>query len=133
MLIVAEAFVPSFGTLGLGGIAAFVFGSIILLDSDIPGMAIARALIGGVALTASTLLLAMGYLLMRIRRKPAVSGIESMLGTVAEALEDFDKTGTVFINGERWNARSAVTVKKGEKLQITAVDHLVLEVEPLNH
>lgn len=133
MLIVAEAFVPSFGTLGLGGIAAFVFGSIILLDSDIPGMAIARALIGGVALTASTLLLAMGYLLMRIRRKPAVSGIESMLGTVAEALEDFDKTGTVFINGERWNARSAATVKKGEKLQITAVDHLVLEVEPLNH
>ena len=133
MLIVAEAFVPSFGTLGLGGIAAFVFGSIILLDTDIPGMAIARALIGGVALTASTLLLAMVYLLMRIRRKPAVSGIESMLGTVAEALEDFDKTGTVFINGERWNARSAVTVKKGEKLQVTAVDHLVLEVEPLNH
>ena len=131
MLIVAEAFVPSFGTLGLGGIAAFVFGSIILLDSDIPGMAIARALIGGVALTASTLLLAMIYLLMRIRRKPAVSGIESMLGTIAEALEDFDKTGAVFVNGERWNARSGIAVKKGDKLQITAVDHLVLEVEPL--
>jgi membrane-bound serine protease (ClpP class) len=76
MLIVAEAFVPSFGALGLGGIAAFVFGSIILLDSDIPGLAIARALIGGVALTASTVLLAMVYLLMRIRRKPAVSDKE---------------------------------------------------------
>jgi membrane-bound serine protease (ClpP class) len=131
MLIVAEAFVPSFGALGLGGIAAFVFGSIILLDSDIPGLAIARALIGGVALTASTVLLAMVYLLMRIRRKPAVSGVESMLSDIAEALEDFDKSGTVFVNGERWNARSTVAIKKGDQLRITAVDHLVLEVEPL--
>lgn len=133
MLIVAEAFVPSFGALGLGGIAAFVFGSIILMDSDIPGMAIARALIGGVALTASTVLLAMVYLLMRIRRKPAVSGVESMLSDIAEALEDFDKSGTVFVNGERWNARSTVAIKKGDQLRITAVDHLVLEVEPLKH
>jgi len=132
MLIVAEAFAPSFGTLGLGGIAAFVFGSIILLDSEIPGMAIARALIGGVAFTASTLMLAMVYMLMRIRRKPAVSGIESMLGTIAEALEDFDKTGAVFVNGERWNARTGIAVKKGDKLQITAVDQLVLEVEPVS-
>jgi membrane-bound serine protease (ClpP class) len=132
ILIVAEAFVPSFGTLGLGGIAAFVFGSIILLDSDIPGMAIARALIGGVAFVASTLLLTMIYLLMRVRRKPAVSGVESMLGGVAEALEDFDQTGTVFVDGERWNARSAVAIKKGDQVRITAVDHLVLEVQPIN-
>jgi len=131
ILIIAEAFVPSFGTLGLGGIAAFVFGSIILLDSDIPGMAIARALIGGVAFVASTLLLAMIYLLMSIRRKPAVSGVESMLGSVAEVLEDFDQSGTVFVNGERWNARSTAAVKKGDSVQITAVEHLVLEVEPL--
>ena len=131
ILIVAEAFVPSFGTLGLGGIAAFVFGSIILLDSDIPGMAIARALIGGVAFVASTLLLAMIYLLMSIRRKPAVSGVESMLGSVAKVLEDFDRSGTVFVNGERWNARSTAAVKKGDRVQITAVEHLVLEVEPL--
>lgn len=131
ILIVAEAFVPSFGTLGLGGIAAFVFGSIILLDSDIPGMAIARALIGGVAFVASTLMLAMIYMLMSIRRKPAVSGVESMLGSVAEALEDFDRSGTVFVSGERWNARSTAAVKKGDRVQITAVEHLVLEVEPL--
>ena len=131
ILIIAEALVPSFGTLGFGGIAAFVFGSIILLDSDVPGMAIARALIGSVAFTASTLLLAMVYMLMRIRRKPAVSGIESMLGAIAEALEDFDSNGTVFVNGERWNAHTDTAIKKGDKLQITAVDHLVLKVEPL--
>ena len=89
MLIIAEAFMPSFGALGLGGVAAFVFGSIILLDTDVPGMQIARPLIIGVALIASSLLLMLVYALMRMRRRPAVSGTESMLGQLAEAARRF--------------------------------------------
>ena len=130
-LIVAEAFVPSFGALGLGGIAAFVFGSIILLDTDVPGLSIARSLIVGIALPAAAMLLAMVYLLMKIRRRPAVSGAESMLGKVAKALEDFERTGTVFINGERWNARAQSAVHRGDKVRVTKIDGLVLEVAPL--
>ena len=131
MLIIAEAFVPSFGALGLGGVAAFVFGSIILLDTDVPGMAIARSFIFGIAIVASTLLLGMVYMLMRIRHRPSVSGTESMLGKVAEVLEDFEQTGTVFVNGERWNARTASGVKRGEKVQVTKIHGLVLEIAPL--
>jgi membrane-bound serine protease (ClpP class) len=131
MLIIAEAFVPSFGALGLGGVAAFVFGSIILLDTDVPGMAIARSLIIAIALTASSLLLIMVYALMRLRRRPAVSGTESMLGKVAEVLEDFEQRGTVFINGERWNAQTDTAVKRGDKVRIAQVNGLVLEVTPL--
>ena len=52
-LIVAEAFSPSFGALGLGGIAAFVFGSVILMDTEVPGFQVARTLIGGVALAGA--------------------------------------------------------------------------------
>jgi membrane-bound serine protease (ClpP class) len=131
ILIIAEAFVPSFGALGLGGVAAFVFGSIILLDTEVPGMAIARSLIVGVALAASTLLLALVYALMRMRRRPVVSGTESMLGMVAEALEDFDKAGTVFVNGERWNARTAQLVRKGDKVRILKINGLELEIAPI--
>src|SRR5690606_6982996 len=36
-MLVGEAFSPSFGLLGLGGIAAFVFGSILLMDTGVPG------------------------------------------------------------------------------------------------
>jgi len=131
MLIVGEAFMPSFGALGLGGIVAFVFGSIILLDSDIPGMQIARPLIFGVALVASSLLLAMIYALMRVRRRPPVSGKEGMLGEIAEALEDFERNGTVFVHGERWSARSDAAVHKGDKLTIRKIDGLVLDVAPV--
>ena len=131
MLIIAEAFAPSFGALGLGGVAAFVFGSIILLDTDVPGMAIARSLIIGVALTASALLLALVYALMKMRLRPVVSGTESMLGKIAEVLEDFEQTGTVFIDGERWNARTRSAVKQGERVKITKIKGLVLEIAPL--
>jgi len=99
VLIIAESLVPSFGALGFGGVAAFVFGSIILLDSDIPGMQVARSLIFGIALAASLSLLLLVYLLMKLRRRPAVSGADSMLGKIAEALEDFERDGVVFING----------------------------------
>ncbi|MBT8444292.1 MAG: nodulation protein NfeD, partial [Gammaproteobacteria bacterium] len=131
MLIVAEAFVPSFGALGLGGVAAFVFGSIILLDTDVPGMQIARSLISGVALLASSLLLLLVYMLMRMRRRPAVSGMESMLGQLAEALEDFDEHGQVFVHGERWLANTTVPVRKGDQVRVDSIDGLHLEVSPV--
>jgi membrane-bound serine protease (ClpP class) len=37
-LIIAEAFSPSFGILGVGGTVAVVLGAIMIFDTDIPGM-----------------------------------------------------------------------------------------------
>jgi membrane-bound serine protease (ClpP class) len=130
VLIIAESLVPSFGALGFGGVAAFVFGSIIMLDSDIPGMQIARPLIFSIALLASLLLLALVYTLMKIRRRPSVSGAESMLGQAAEALEDFEHSGVVFINGERWNAQTNIPVSKGDRVRVTKIHGLVVDVAP---
>ncbi len=130
MLLVAEAFVPSFGALGLGGIVAFVFGSIMLLDADVPGFAISRALIGSIGVVASLALLGMMLLIVRIRRRAVVSGREGLLGESAEALEDFAAEGSVFVHGERWSARSSVPIKKGQRLRITAISGLTLEVAP---
>ena len=52
-LMIAEAFAPSFGVLGVGGVLAFVIGSIILMDTEAPGFQIARPLIGGMALAGA--------------------------------------------------------------------------------
>ena len=131
MLMVAEGFVPSFGVLGLGGLAAFVFGSIILMDTDVPGFAISRSLIGGVATAGGLTLLGLVYMLMRARNRPVVSGVEGMLGDLAEALEDFDRTGSVFLNGERWQAATTASVRKGQKLRVTGIRGLVADVEPI--
>jgi membrane-bound serine protease (ClpP class) len=132
VLLVAEAFVPSFGTLGLGGVIAFVFGSILLLESDIPGFAISRSLIAAVGLAASLALLGMMAILVRVRRRRVVSGREGMLGEIGEALEDFEHHGAVFVHGERWSANTPRPVRKGQRLRVVAVDGLELAVEPID-
>jgi membrane-bound serine protease (ClpP class) len=130
LLIVAESFAPSFGALGLGGIVAFVIGSVMLLDNDVPGFSIAWPLIAAMAFAGALVLLAIVSFAVRSRRRPVVSGVEGMLHAVAEATEDFDTHGLVRVQGELWNAVSREPVRAGQKLRIRKVDGLTVEVEP---
>ena len=132
-LMIAEGFAPSFGVLGIGGLAAFVIGSVILMDSDIPGYSISVGLIAGVATAAGALVLGLIYMLMRARNRPVVSGAEGMIGHTAEALEDFDSRGSVFLDGERWIAESqSGPVAKGDVLQVASIDGLIARVKKLD-
>jgi membrane-bound serine protease (ClpP class) len=130
VLIVAEFMVPSFGTLGIGGVAAFVLGSIILINTDVPGFGIPLPLITGIATAAGVSLLGVIWLALRARSRPVVTGSEEMTGTGALALEDFEREGTVLAHGERWQARSSVPVKKDQTLRVTGMTGLLLHVEP---
>jgi membrane-bound serine protease (ClpP class) len=129
-LIVAEAFAPSFGALGLGGIVAFVIGSVILMDTEVPGFQIARGLIGGIATAGAVVLLLMVSFFARSRRKPVVTGLSQMLAEPAVALSDFDRSGPVRVGGEIWTAVTHAPVRTGQSLRVTAVNGLVLQVEP---
>ena len=128
-LMAAEAFAPSFGVLGLGGITAFVVGSIILLDTKVPGFQVARALIGGVALTGGLVFLLTAGFLVRARKQKVVTGPEQLLRETVVALEDFEHTGMVRLRGEIWRAQSASPVRKGQQLRVLHVTGLTLEVE----
>jgi membrane-bound serine protease (ClpP class) len=130
LLIVAESFVPSFGALGLGGIVAFVFGSVMLLDKDVPGFSIAWQVIATMALAGALVLLAIVSFAVRARRRPVVSGAEGLLLEVAEATEDFERRGLVRVQGELWQAVSREPVRAGQRLRIRNVDGLTVEVEP---
>jgi membrane-bound serine protease (ClpP class) len=130
LLIVAESIVPAFGSLGLGGVIAFVIGSIMLLDSEVPGFGVARELIGTVAFLAALLLAAIVFFAMRARRHPLVSGEQAMLRESAEAIEPFEREGMVRVRGELWHAKSSRPVQAGDRLRILRVDGLLLEVEP---
>jgi membrane-bound serine protease (ClpP class) len=129
-LLIGEAFAPSFGVLGLGGIIAFVIGSIILMDTNVPGFEVARTLIGGMALAGALLLLLIVTYFTRSRGRPVVTGEEQLLQEPATAISDFDRSGPVRIRGEIWNAVSRAPVKAGEPLRVLKVDGLTLEVEP---
>jgi membrane-bound serine protease (ClpP class) len=132
LLIVAESFVPSFGALGLGGIVAFVFGSVLLLDNDVPGFSIAWQLVGAMGLAGSLLLLGIVSFAVRARRRPVVSGQEGMMREPAEALEAFEHHGLVRVRGELWNAVTRRPVQAGQVLRIVRIDGLTLEVEPVS-
>ena len=93
VLMFSEFLVPSFGVLGMGGIAAFVFGSVILIDSDVPGFGVSIPLIVSIAAAGALSLLGIVWFAMRSRGRPVVSGQEEMAGEAAEALEDFDNEG----------------------------------------
>ena len=130
-LMVAEAFVPSFGILGIGGIVAFTLGSILLLDTGVPGFEIQRELILGFAI-ASGLLLIFGLgLILKARKRPALTGSEEVLQHPAVALEDFQREGWVQVLGERWHAVSDRPVHRGQRLRVTAVEGLTLHVTPI--
>jgi membrane-bound serine protease (ClpP class) len=129
-MIIAEFFVPSFGSLGLGGLIAFVFGSIILLDTDVPGLNIGVPIIAGVATVGGGVVIGIAYMARRSMRRPVVTGSQAMVGAIAEVFEDFTGSGRVRFGGELWNAQSNSPLRKGQQVRITRVQGLQLWVEP---
>ena len=131
-MMIAEVFVPSFGALGLGGLAAFVIGSIILMDTDAPGFGVSLGLVGGIAAVAGITMFGTVWLAVRARRKPVTTGSEQLAGATAEAAEDFTGRGRVRIFGEEWAATSALPVAAGQKVTIERVEGLLLHVRPVD-
>lgn len=130
-LIVAEAFVPSFGALGLGGIAAFIFGAIMMFDSGVPGFGISITFVVVFALVTGSLLLLMVSYLVRLQRRGAVSGKGSIIGGTGIALEDFVGGGKIWLEGETWTAISDRPVARNQQVVVRRMDGLTLYVEPL--
>ncbi|MEE4637333.1 MAG: nodulation protein NfeD [Wenzhouxiangella sp.] len=131
-LIAVELFVPSFGILGIGGVLAVVFGSIILMDTDVPGFVINTGLIAAMGVTAALTFFALIYLVARSHRNPRVSGTEALVGHRAESIADFaDGKGRVHVEGEDWSASGPDSIRSGDCVEIEAVDGLVLQVGPV--
>ena len=130
-LFVAEHFAPGFGLLGLGGITAFVIGSVMLIDTDAPAYRISWPLIAGVTAASAGFLLVVLNFAMRARRRPVVTGREQMLGATCEVFVNTE--GGVFarLHGEVWKVRANAPLGRGQKVRVVGIDGLVLSVEPV--
>jgi len=134
-LIAVELFVPSFGILGIGGIVAVMFGSVILFDSGVPGLEMNTGLIAGMGFGSALIFGAIIWLAARAIRKPRVGGFDAMVGQQGEALSDFtDGQGRVHLLGEDWRARARQPIARGDRVRVTAMKEqgLVLDVEPMD-
>nr|WP_041355057.1 nodulation protein NfeD [Nitrosococcus halophilus] len=128
--MVAEVFVPSFGALGVGGVIAFVIGSVILLDTDVPGYEISWPLIIAAALTSAAFLFVVLSLAIRSQQRPVVSGREQMVGAVGKVTGVSGDTATVRLHGELWSAQGTEPITLGQRVRVTGLEGLRLKVKP---
>jgi membrane-bound serine protease (ClpP class) len=130
-LMVAEAYQPSFGILGIGGAVSFVIGSIFLMQADVPGFGIALSVIATFTATSVVVFVFIVGMAIKARRRPVVSGLEQLVGSEAVVVNDFEQKGSVKIHSETWQAISAAPVKKDQRVRVTSMDGLTLHVEPV--
>jgi membrane-bound serine protease (ClpP class) len=116
--MIAEVFVPAFGSLGLGGVAAFVIGAMMLVDTDVPGYGIPTSLIVVLALVTVTFVVTVVRLAVAARRRPVVTGLRSMIGANGEMLEDTTDSGWASIDGVVWRVRVETPLAKGRRIRV---------------
>jgi len=127
--LVAEAFMPSFGVLGLGGIAAFAFGAALLIDSDAPGLGIPWSVIAALCLTSAAFVFGVLGLALRARRRPVVGGAATLVGARGELIEhDADDTGWARVAGTPWRVRGVAGLRPGQAVHVVGVEGLTLLV-----
>jgi membrane-bound serine protease (ClpP class) len=134
-LFVAEAHTPQFGLIALGGVIAFVAGSLLLFTPFIgpeptsPDKSVSPWLIGLGTLALSSYILIVVRAVLRTRRLPSRSGSEALLGQEGVATSDLALRGTVRVGGEDWSAVADVgPIEAGETVEVLAVEGVTLRV-----
>ncbi len=140
-LMIAEVFIPSFGVLGVGGITAFIFGGLMLIDTEAPGFGLAPGVVVGMALTGAAVILGFGAFAMRARLLPVVSGPEALPGSTGTVAAVAGGVTWVRLHGEMWLARPGAAdalqtgrweARVGDRVRVSALDGLTLIVHPLD-
>lgn len=130
-LLTSEAFIPSFGVLGFGGMVSFVIGSVMLVDTGVPGYGISPWVIGSIATLAGAFMLLIVAMFIRARSQPAASGHEAMLGKPCLVIDWSDDTGHVRFQGEIWRARAdRGPFQPGDEITVMDRDGVTLIVGP---
>jgi membrane-bound serine protease (ClpP class) len=126
----AEAFMPSFGVVGVGGIVAFVVGAVILIDTEVPGFGIPLGLIVAMATISALLIATLVGMALKSRRRTVVSGEGRLIGELAEIVDDAQGRYWARLQGEIWRVNSTVPLRRGQMVRVLGRNGLVLDVAP---
>ena len=131
-LLVAEAVNPSVGAFGAGGLVSFVVGSVMLMNTGVPGYGVNLGVIAGIAACAAGLLALIVWLVFRSRRAHQVTGDAAMQIDIGELLEPVEAGGEAWmmVRGERWRARCDTALPAGARVRVVSRQGLLLRVEP---
>ncbi|SDB90899.1 NfeD family protein [Paraburkholderia lycopersici] len=140
--LVAEAFLPTFGVLGFGGLVAFAIGALMLIDTSVPGYGIPIPLVAGLGLGGAAFVATVSSVALRARRRPVVTGAEAIVGSIGEVIDDglhpdprpghtAFSTGWARVHGERWHVACATPLAAGSRVRVSSRSGLTLTVVPL--
>jgi len=130
-LMIAEAHIGAFGAIGVGGIAAFVIGALMMFPSHVPGLTLSGAVVAGAAIGSAALFLLALAALLRSRKRPVVTGGEALIGATGETVSWQGNEGRVRVQGEIWRARSDAPLSGGSRVKVVGRDGLILRVRPI--
>ena len=130
ILMAVELSTPTFGVLGIGGLVALVFGSVMLFE-DVPGFGVSSWLIAGIGVACAALFTFAIWLALRARRRPVGGGAEDMPGREAVVARVDGGRAQVRIRGELWQAESDQLLQAGQRVRVVSREGLLLRVEPL--
>ncbi len=121
ILFILEVKVQSFGMLAVGGIAAMIIGSMMLIKSPIAELRPSLRFVLPVVLAVSLIVLFLLTVVFRAHARRAMTGREGMVGEIGTARTDLSPAGRVFVHGELWQAEADGTVRAGEKVKVVEV------------
>ncbi len=128
-LLLIEVKVPSHGLLAVGGIVALTLGSLMLFESPDPSLRVSLHVVMPTVATLAGMILFVVRRAWSAQRYRVTTGVQGLIGEIGTVSKALNLTGTVFVNGELWEASSAHSVKVGERVRILRVDGLHLTVK----
>jgi membrane-bound serine protease (ClpP class) len=131
-LLIGEAFAPSFGILGIGGIISLTLGSFFLFDTEGSDLIVDRAIIFTAVATLGSFVLAISYLVFRSQKSKPTMGLQGLIGEIGEVRGKLGPTGKIFVHGEYWNAQADGEIDVGEKVKVLGYDGMCLKVSRLS-
>src|SRR5438034_4470473 len=127
-LLIGEAFAPSFGVLGVGGIISLALGSFFLFDTEGSDLIVDRSIIFTAVATLGSFVLAVSYLVFRSQKSKPALGMEGLIGEIGEVRGKLIPSGKIFVHGEYWNAREDSEIDVGEKVEVVGYEGMSLKV-----
>jgi len=127
-LLIGEAFVPSFGVLGIGGAISLALGSLLLFDTQSSDLAVDRSIVFAAVGTLSAFMLLVGYLVFKSQKRKPSLGLEGLIGETGEVKSVLNPTGRIFVHGEDWSAKGDEEIGVGERVEVVGFDGMCLKV-----
>jgi membrane-bound serine protease (ClpP class) len=128
--MLAEAFLPSFGVIGFGGVIAFVIGALLLFDTEAPGFGLPLGLVASIGVVAALLVGATAQVALRTRRRPRSGALGGLEGSIGEMLGDAAREGWANVGGETWEVLAETPLVHGQRVRVLGRRGRVLLVAP---